>query len=134
MTQEQIIKWLECCAEGKCEVCPYETLCFDEEISVCTPMARDVLSMLKPRLLTDADFIDNPNVDSEGNLPAWIEYRRDEDWAEYWDDTKDEWAIVRKTNFKATGYRCWNAKPSKEQMEATEWEKEEDDAASSEKP
>lgn len=94
----------------------------------------DALALLKPRLLSEEDFIDNPNVDSEGNLPAWIEFRRDKDWAEYWDDTKDEWAIVRKTNFKATGYRCWNAKPSKEQMKATEWEKEDDDAASSEKP
>lgn len=145
MTQEQVIKALELCTSKietrtqiPCETCPYHNRKYHGVLGdgCCNArsLQRDILALLKPRLLSEEDFINNPNVDSEGNLPAWIEYRRDEDWAEYWDDTKDEWAIVRKTNFKAIGYRCWNAKPSKEQMETTDWQKEEDDAASSEKP
>ena len=78
---------------------------------------------ITPRLITKADFIDNPNVDQDGCLPAWVEYRRDGDWAEYWEDDPDYWGIVRDDkNLEAEGYRCWTSKPSLEQREATPWQ------------
>jgi len=93
--QEKVIKGLECCyADGmvqNCEECPYA-----EQDGTCyriDPLLRDALALLKaqePRVMNDIDFISNPNIDSQGFLPAWIEYRRDGEWLEYWDDTDDE--------------------------------------------
>lgn len=85
----------------------------------------ELIALLKakqPRVMTDADFIDNPNMDSQGFLPAWLEYRRDGEWAEYWDDTEDEWANVTADNFRGEGYRCWTARPDEKVRAETPWQ------------
>ena len=83
---------------------------------------KELLKAQEPRVLTDSDFADNSNIDSQGLLPAWIEYRRDTDeWAEYWEEDADEWTSVRITNYKGEGYRCWTSKPTDEQRRATPW-------------
>ena len=53
--REKVIKGLECCAEAKCEVCPYEEQCFGEEICVCSPMAKDMLELLKAQEVSDTN-------------------------------------------------------------------------------
>ena len=56
MDREKVIKGLECCAEAKCEICPYEDQCFGEEICVCSPMAKDAFELFK--LLKAHDLVE----------------------------------------------------------------------------
>lgn len=79
------------------------------------------LKAQEPRVMIPGDFDNNSNVDSAGYLPAWVEYRRDGDWAEYWDDTEDGWSTVAAHNFEAEGYRCWTSRPTDEQREGMPW-------------
>lgn len=44
--QKKTIKGLKCCAEARCEICPYEELCFGEEIQTSSPMAKDAVQLL----------------------------------------------------------------------------------------
>jgi hypothetical protein len=71
------------------------------------------------RVMTVDDFIDNTDADSEGFLPVWVEYRRDGEWADYWDDQPDEWSTA--DGISDDGYRVWTARPTEEQMKATPW-------------
>lgn len=85
----------------------------------------NAITLLKdqePRLITSAYFENNLNLDAEGLLPAWIEYRRDGEWAGYWEGTHDEWSVVSKTSIEGEGYRCWTAKPTAEQRKAAKWD------------
>ena len=70
------------------------------------------------------EYFDNsPDKDSNGCLVAWVEYRRDEEWAEYWEDTRDEWSVIRRDDFySGESYRFWTSRPTDEQREATPWE------------
>lgn len=122
--RKKVIKGLECC-RGYCDEdtgCPFDEF---EPFDCQEQLHADAIALLKaqePRLLTKQDFENNPDLDSGGRMPVWIEYRRDdEEWAEYWDDTDDEWALVYQYNFESESYRCWNKKPTREQMEATPW-------------
>ena len=138
MDRDKVIKGMECCIDYAqrvkdlingvpCDGCPYVALkpiavgqgdCIDS-------LFKDALALLKaqePRVMTAADFDNNPNTDSQGFLPAWIEYRRDDEWGEYWADDDDEWTSVRADNFEGYGYRCWTSRPTKAEREAVKWE------------
>ena len=125
---EKVIKGLECCAAmsgDECRKCPYSAECRDTDLPYGMPhLAADALVLLKaqePRLITVKDFENNPNVDHNESLPAWIEYKRDEDWSEYWEDQSDEWGICRKDSIIYKSMRYWTSRPSKEEMEAIPW-------------
>lgn len=81
-----------------------------------------LLKAQEPHLLTTDDFENNPNVDHDGFLPAWIEYRRDGDWDEYWEGQPDEWGVCRADRLFYETMRYWTSRPTKEQMEAVKWE------------
>lgn len=53
--REKVIEGVKCCAEAKCEICPYEEQCFGDEICISSPMAKDVLELLKAQ--EPADYI-----------------------------------------------------------------------------
>ena len=86
---------------------------------------RQAIVLLKaqtPHLLTAENFDSQHDLDWSRGIPAWVEYRRDGEWGEYWGDTQDEWAIVRKDMLNAEGYRCWTGYPSQKQRNETPWE------------
>lgn len=86
---------------------------------------RQAIVLLKaqnPHLLTAENFDTQHDLDWSRGLPAWVEYRRDGEWGEYWGDTQDEWAVVRKDMLDAEGYRCWTGYPSQKQRKETPWE------------
>ena len=64
---EKAIRGLECCAEAKCEVCPYEDECFAEEISICSPMAKDMLEVVKATQKGEVELRLPCAPDIEGN-------------------------------------------------------------------
>lgn len=105
-----------------CEACPYN----DGADYGCRARLRDdIIELLKaqePHLLTAENFDTQHDLDWSRGLPAWVEYRRDGEWGEYWGDTQDEWAVVRKDMLDAEGYRCWTGYPSQRQRNETPWE------------
>ncbi len=131
IVRAKVIKAMEFCLtpydrreSGDADVCHTECPYFRAyNMGDCIrAMAKDALTLLKaqePRLMTADDFIDNPNADSEGFLPAWIEYRRDGEWADYWDDQQDEWSTA--DGISNDGYRLWTERPTEEQMKAIPW-------------
>ena len=121
--REKVISGLELCLEGLSDICPYKDSdapggCRDE-------LMHDALVLLKaqePRVMTLEYFDNSPDKDSKGCLVAWVEYRRDEEWAEYWEDTCDEWSVIRRDDFySGESYRFWTSRPSDEQREAIPW-------------
>lgn len=88
--------------------------------------AEDALKLLKaqePRLITEEDFEDKTMVDDACGLPVWVEYRRDDEWGEYLEDTSDEWAIVYKQHYRTDkSMRYWTSRPTDEQRENTPWD------------
>jgi len=100
------------CTYGSCETGCVKTL------------AKDALSLLKaqePRLLTFEDFDNNPEVDSKGRLPAWVEHN----WKGGPSLTDDGYAAVTKQemeNWDRSFIRWWTSRPNKAQMEAIPWE------------
>lgn len=129
--REKVINGLECCMVGdghspKCELCPYATV-GDDTCQTMDDLFADAIALLKaqePRVLTAADFDNNPNTDSRGFLSAWIEFRRDGEWSEYWAGYDDEWAFVRVNNFEGCGYRCWTSRPDEKRRIETPWDTE----------
>ena len=124
MTLEDVIKAMECCQSNQigglgCDRCP--NLHIEDCEGLLHHFALELLKAQEPSVMNDIDFINNPNIDSQGFLPAWIEYRRDGEWLEYWDDTDDEWSSVRADNYKGEGYRCWTSRPTDEQRSEIPW-------------
>lgn len=79
------------------------------------------LKAQEPRLLTFEDFDNNPEVDSKGRLPAWVEHN----WKGGPSLTDDGYAAITKQemeNWDRSFIRWWTSRPSKEQMEAIPWE------------
>ena len=93
---------------------------------ITTETLCDALTLLKaqePRVMTLEYFDNSPDKDSKGCLVAWVEYRRDEEWAEYWEGTCDEWSVIRRDDFySGESYRFWTSRPTDEQREAVKWE------------
>lgn len=121
--REKVIKGLEChMAMLACNKCPY--YCGDT-CSGIDAVVYDTLALLKaqePRLVTEQDFESNPNVDHDGCLPAWIEYRRDEDWGEYWEDQPDEWGFCKEDSIVYESMRYWTSRPDEKRRAETPWE------------
>lgn len=81
-----------------------------------------LLKAQEPRVMTLGYFDNSPDKDSNGCLVAWVEYRRDEEWAEYWEGTCDEWSVIRRDDFySGESYRFWTSRPTDERREATPW-------------
>ena len=80
---------------------------------------KDALKAQTPHLLTAENFDTQHDLDWSKGLPAWVEYRRDGEWGQYWGDTQDEWAVVRKDMLDVEGYRCWTGYPSQRQRNET---------------
>ena len=82
----------------------------------------DAISMLKaqePRVMTKRDFENNPMVDANGSLPAWVEYRKMNGIAR----PVDGWGVINRP--WVDGYndrRFWTSRPTDEQREAVKWE------------
>ena len=119
---QKTIKGLRCHSEPKfgpdeyfCETCPYD------EATCGLDVPNDALSLLKaqePRVMTPIDFDDNPMVDENGKLPAWVEYKRYNGVLR----PADGWGTINRN--WVDGYRdrrFWTSQPSAEQMEATPW-------------
>ena len=95
--------------------------------------AENVMNMLRgeinqfrkahePRLVTSKDFESNPNVDDMGNLPVWIEYRRDSYYENILKDCRDGWGIVSAQTIEDShSMRCWTSRPADKQKEVTPW-------------
>lgn len=126
--REKVIKELECCVNlvsngPKCANCDYADEFHNGDCE--TYLLRDALALLKaqePRLIKAEDFENNPDVDHDGFLPAWIEYRRDGDWDEYWEGQPDEWGVCKADRTAYESMRYWTSRPSNERMKAVKWD------------
>lgn len=121
---EKVIKGLECCISEKIcnSPCPYRGQC-DDGGYYYSKAIEDALALLKkqePRLITKADFTDNPMIDDDGNLPAWVEFNH-EKYGEFFEEDADGWGCVNINKVGKDMARYWTAKPSLKQMEATPW-------------
>ena len=110
--------------------CPYAGKdCMNEIIRD----AHDVMKAQEPRLMTASDFEDNPDVDSGGFLPCWIECNGIEVERAISlgviqeGETLDGWTEVSMAELIPTdpsynpNVRHWTARPSEEQRSATPW-------------
>ena len=98
----------------------------EETVTVPLWVYERMLGRLKaqePRLLTFEDFDNNPEVDSKGRLPAWVEHN----WKGGPSLTDDGYAAVTKQemeNWDRSFIRWWTSRPNKAQMEAIPWIKQ----------
>ena len=70
--------------------------------------------------MTPEDFDDNPDVDSEGRLPAWREINRGDKPSL----VADGYCTITKEEMKLWDplfVRWWTSRPTDEQREATPW-------------
>ena len=120
---EKVIKGLQCHSEPKesldecfCELCPYD------ECTCGLDVPDDALKLLKaqrPRVMTPEDFENNPMVDENGKLPAWVEYKRYNGVLR----SEDGWGTINRN--WVNGYRdrrFWTARPTEEQRKAVKWD------------
>lgn len=123
---EKTIRGLECkiCPNAFCGNCEYfiryennpDTGRCDRDT-----IYRDALSLLKaqePRIMTPIDFDDNPMVDENGKLPAWVEYKRYNGVLR----SADGWVTINQN--WVDGYidrRFWTSQPSAEQRKDVRW-------------
>lgn len=123
--REKVIRGLELCAYDpdpgqelkeirSCPECPYYR-------EGCSPqLIRDALALLKgqeARVVTTADFENNPNLDDGGHLNVWEEYK---------DGTRYRWNTINVNDVRAFTdiHRYWTSRPTPEQMRDTPWEGE----------
>lgn len=115
--REKVIRGLELCAGTDCIKCPYRG------VSPCqNKLAADALALLKEqeaRVVTTADFENNPNLDDGGHLNVWEEYK---------DGTRYRWNTINVNDVRAFTdiHRYWTSRPSPEQMRDTPWEGDSD--------
>lgn len=114
--EEKVIKGLEICIKNINQVdcpndCPYYSDCTNyEKRYIFQPLLRDALKLIKeqePRVLT-WDEVKRAEV-------CWTEERGSEPYAEL---DADEW----NPKYYGKTIRCWNYKPTKEQMAAVNWD------------
>lgn len=80
--------------------------------------AQELLKAQEPHVMTKRDFENNPMVDENGSLPAFVEYREMNGIAR----PVDGWGVINRP--WVDGYndrRFWTSRPTDEQMEATPW-------------
>lgn len=124
----KVLEALEChfkpIGEENCSECAYE--CSKASwTKIQDDLAKDIMELLKkqqpvePKVLTKADFAENPQCDRNGNLPVWIERRTG-----YcgWTVTSAETMYTCMYAHGRQKFRYWTGKPTKEQREATPWE------------
>lgn len=93
-----------------------------KHIDISFAEAHDLLILLreeKTHLLCPDDFDNNPLVDENGVLPAWVEYRRFNGVA----TPVDGWTTI--TRNWVDGYRnrrFWTGQPTEEQRKETTWD------------
>lgn len=88
----------------------------------CIEEAIGIIADVEPnRLVTGFDFVENVNMDLEGNLPVWMEFR---------DQKNDGWGIIDKSyidddpsNYNIT-VRYWFRCPTYAETSATPWDKD----------
>ena len=81
--------------------------------------AIDLLKAQQPMVMTPENFDNNPMVDENGKLPAWIEYKRYNGVMR----SADGWGTINRNWVK--GYndrRFWTSRPTDEQRKEAEWE------------
>lgn len=110
--REKTIRGLEVhCSDQPCSECPYQG-------RYCTmELASDALAILreqKARVVTTADFENNPNLDDGGHLNVWEEYK---------DGTRCRWNTINVNDVRAFTdiHRYWTSRPTPEQMRAVPW-------------
>jgi len=102
--REKVIKWL---AE---EAVEHE----EEEVRDLAHTALLMLEEQEPRVVTTADFENNPNLDDGGHLNVWEEYK---------DGTRYRWNTINVNDVRAFTdiHRYWTSRPTPEQMRAVPW-------------
>ena len=87
-------------------------------------MYTEAIALLKGRrahVVTIADYMNNPNVDKDGNLAVWRESRHLNGIAYH----EDGWVVLNRDRvegwFNSEVIRFWTSRPSEEQREATPW-------------
>ena len=125
--REKVIRGLECHATKgfvACQDCPYypDELIYEDdddmEGTICEEkLAADALALLReqePRVVTTADFENNPNLDDGGHLNVWEEYK---------DGTRYRWNTINVNDVRAFTdiHRYWTSRPTPEQMRAVPW-------------
>lgn len=118
-TREEVIRALEICigdVDDNCDYCPYSP----EYGKSCNGIeaTRDALALLEgeePRLVTTADFENNPNLDDGYHLNVWEEYK---------DGARCGWDTINVNDVRAFTdlRRYWTSRPTPEQMANTPWE------------
>lgn len=108
--REKVIKWL---AE---EAVEHE----EEEVRDLAHTALLMLEEQEPRIVTTADFENNPNLDDGYHLNVWEEYK---------DGARCGWDTINVNDVRAFTdlRRYWTSRPTPEQMASTPWEGEKDD-------
>ncbi|MBQ3760897.1 MAG: hypothetical protein II875_02660 [Clostridia bacterium] len=117
---EKVIKGLECCmSERICKGCPYKEKDECEDGGYYYSKAiEDALELLKERearVVTTADFENNPNLDDRNHLNVWEEYR---------DGTRCGWDTINMNDVSTFTdlRRYWTSRPTEEQRKAVKWE------------
>lgn len=113
--REKVILGLRCHKAGvyeECLKCPYH----DDGCE--TTLCNDALALMKEqeaRVVTTADFENNPNLDDGGHLNVWEEYK---------DGTRYRWNTINVNDVRAFTdiHRYWTSRPTPEQMRETKWE------------
>ena len=117
--REKVIRGFECCLRNDHKKCPYysadilDTTCY-------TRLHTDALDMLKeqePRVVTTADFENNPNLDDGYHLNVWEEYK---------DGARYGWNTINVNDVRAFTdlRRYWTSRPNEEQRKAVPWDAE----------
>lgn len=87
---------------------------FDEEEKEAITKAIEALTEQEPRVLTLEEFMAHWKLPFKERPPIWEEWKIDEG--------KGRWKLYgRATGGYGTLWRCWSAKPTEKQMEATPW-------------
>lgn len=110
-----VLKGPERCAGIDCTGCPYQ------RISPCqNKLAADALALLReeePRIVTTADFENNPNLDDGYHLNVWDEHK---------DSARCGWNTINVNDARAFTdiRRYWTSRPTEEQRKAVPWDVE----------
>lgn len=117
--EKEVLKALVCRANDlvvDCTGCPYrdrecEFICDFQRICRDT---LDLLNTQEPRIVTTADFENNPNLDDSGHLNVWEEYK---------DSTRSGWNTINVNDVIAFTdiRRYWTARPTEGQRKAVKW-------------